>query len=192
MRQAQKGFGVIEVIIGLLLLVIIFLVVAGVWKMSAESQNRSGEISQQQPENAPSIDTPKTDSSTKVADNPSTTVTNQTTNADTPHQSSNPTIEDNGVSSASTAVTYRISDGGGTAQVAPVITRLGQYQAVNLTVDLQCLSSCQFKLVSDTHPITSEIYSSSQKITYRLDRPGQHFFYNQFTPGVKFGVAFGE
>jgi hypothetical protein len=79
--------------------------------------------------------------------------------------------------------TYRIAADGSFAQASPVITTLKDVTSVELTVDLQCLGTCQFKLVSDTYTFSdTTVYTSSQKIKYQITKPGNYTLRNQFTP----------
>lgn len=87
--------------------------------------------------------------------------------------------------------TYEIAADGSSAQLSPVTTILSDVASVELTVDLQCLGTCQFKLVSDTFNFSNTTtYMSSQKIKYFITKPGEHVFYNQFIPNAKFKVKF--
>lgn len=88
-------------------------------------------------------------------------------------------------------VMYRVASDGASAQVTPVKTTLSGFTGIELTVDLQCLGGCNFRLVSDTYTISdATTYASSQKIKYIISTPGDYIFYNQFTPGTKFGIKF--
>lgn len=86
---------------------------------------------------------------------------------------------------------YKVAADGSSAQESPVTSTLSGLTSVALTVDLQCLGTCQFKLVSDSSNVNdTTTYTSSQKITYQITTPGDYIFYNQFTPNTKFRIKF--
>lgn len=87
--------------------------------------------------------------------------------------------------------TYRIAADGNSAQISPVTTTLSDVSSVEVTIDLQCLGTCQFKLVSDTYSFSNTTtYTSSQQIKYTITGPGEYILYNQFTPNSKFKIKF--
>jgi cytoskeletal protein RodZ len=91
----------------------------------------------------------------------------------------------------SATVLYRVSADGTSAQVSPVTTILKNASSVELTIDLNCLGNCQFRLVSDGYGLSdTKTYTSSQKIKYTLTKPGSWVLYNNYTPSTKFKVSF--
>jgi len=112
----------------------------------------------------------------------------QATNIQTSTSTPSPQPTDNAVT---VRETYRIAADGNSAQRSPVTTTLSDVATVDLTIDLQCLGTCQFKLVSDTYSFSNTTtYTSSQKIKYQITQPGEYIFYNQFTPSAKFKIKF--
>lgn len=87
-------------------------------------------------------------------------------------------------------VIYNILADGKTAKIAPT-NAIIKADTVKLLVDLNCESSCQFKLASDTYPLVNgKTYTSSQTIEYILDKPGEWFLYNEYISGVRYAIAF--
>lgn len=81
----------------------------------------------------------------------------------------------------------------GTAQVSPVTTTLNTTGNVELQVNLSCVSSCQFRLASDSYPLAnSATYIGSQTLKYTLTQHGTWYFYNAINSGTKyaFGIRF--
>lgn len=89
-------------------------------------------------------------------------------------------------------VLYRVAADGSSAQLTPVTIAFGSgTTSVELTVNLQCLGTCQFKLASGTYALNNgTVYTGSQKIKYQITKPGEWIFYNQFTPATKFKIKF--
>lgn len=88
-------------------------------------------------------------------------------------------------------VLYQVAADGNTAKVTPVTSTFTGPTNIELTIDLQCLGTCKFKLVSDNYTFSNtSTYTSSQKVKYQITKPGEYIFYNQFTPGTKFKIKF--
>jgi type II secretory pathway pseudopilin PulG len=86
---------------------------------------------------------------------------------------------------------YNISSDGTSATESPVTTKLKNVTSVTVKVNLTCSGVCQFKLVSDDYTLADKtVYTGSQTISYTISTPGNHIFYNQYTPNTKFGVGF--
>lgn len=86
----------------------------------------------------------------------------------------------------SVSMMYKILSDDAGAQVSPTYTIISSTSGVELTVNLQCSTRCQFKLVSDDYTFTNTTtYSSTQKIKYLIDKPGTYILYNQYQPNVK-------
>lgn len=192
MKSPRQGFGLVEATITVCVIVAVVLVWLSVWKMNTTKQEQASQNVQLQSDESTAKPTggqsPENNKEPVVASESGDTEIN----ADTPAPSTSPQPDSSPEQNiVRTTVTYRMGADGSTAQLAPVITGLDKQRSVDLIVDLQCLGECQFRLASDTHPLSSSaVYSSSQKITYRLDKPGQHFFYNSFNSSVKFGISF--
>lgn len=87
-------------------------------------------------------------------------------------------------------VRYNILADGNSAQLSPTQAILSA-GTVKLVVNLNCVSSCKFKLKSDTYNLTNDrTYTSSQKIEYILDNSGEWIFYNEYIPESKFKINF--
>lgn len=86
---------------------------------------------------------------------------------------------------------YTILTDGQTAQESPVTTTLSTSGNINLIIKLTCKAACQFKLASSAYPLTDNtVYTTSQTISYTLSQHGTWYFYNEYSPGTKFGIQF--
>ncbi len=165
------------------------------WKISAATSN-----SQQVAQNtAEKLNKAKTESLQSSQQSTATTSTQQPTAGPASDQaggitSNSPQQQINAAQSATPApstapanatLLYRI-EADGTAKLAPVSTQITSSSGVKLTVSLTCVTSCNFRLVSDAHSFDNTVtYTSSQKIEYHLKNKGSYLLYNEYSPTIK-------
>lgn len=123
--------------------------------------------------------TKPTSTSTTPTTSPTNTATNTTTQS--PATPATTTISEY----------YKVSSDGTSATETPVTTKLQNVTSVTIKLSLTCLGTCQFKLVSDNYTVAdTTVYTGTQTISYTISTPGNHIFYNQYTPSTKFAVDF--
>lgn len=105
----------------------------------------------------------------------------------TPPNATNPPA----IPAETASILYRILPDGNSAQVSPVTTAFNNTTSIKILINLTCMGTCQFKLVSDNYTLSNATtYTSSQSITYTVATPGKYVFYNQYTPSTKFAISF--
>lgn len=106
-------------------------------------------------------------------------------NTTTPQASPAPTEPPPNTTPVTYDIIYQIQ-ADGTSAVSPTTATLSSSSGVNITVDLKCNAQCNFKLIAEGYPFSNTAtYTSTQKITYSIDKPGHYILYNEFNPSIK-------
>ena len=184
--KKQPGFVLIELLLAVLVLVIIS---GAVIKASSSKQAATTTVAISKKQNTPSP-SPRPSGTTAPKTTASPVATTPTPAKIQPVTAASP-IQTVAPQNVRPTETYRILADGQTAQESPVTMTLSATGDVDLAINLICAAACQFKLASDTYPISNNtIYTSSQTIIYTLSHHGTWYFYNQYTPNTKFGIKF--
>ena len=188
MKNNENGFTLIEIAIAILVVGLLTVVGWNIYRVDQKTNQNNSDIEKAQ--------TAETNSVTKSDENNDATTPGETPVSNLPNvpkasPAPQPVATPAPAKIGSAYIMYRIASGGASAQVTPVTTTLTGFTSVELTVDVQCLGGCNFKLISDTITLSNvATYTSSQKVTYTLSSPGEYILYNQFTPSTKFGIKF--
>lgn len=191
--KKQSGFVIIE---ALLIVLVLLIATAAIINFSqAKKQSEAVNVSTKKqnvptatrlPSASSSPNTPNT-----IAPSPSQTPVAKVTPSMTPPVNPSTPIPTSSTQPVQVTEYYTISSDGQSAQESPVTTTLNTTGNVKLIINLSCQAACKFKLASNAYPTTDNtVYTTSQKITYSLTQHGTWYFYNDFTPGTKFGIRF--